>query len=184
MFGLFLRFHEAERLDALEKRLQSACLRNETYCRQCGFCCCKRTCVPTPDELEAIAAHLGMTPRECIAAHFAIDERDGVFHVKPLGRNIVDLAGKFIPDERTYNEGACVFLRDENGHPTAGEQPGRYTCAIYAVRPASARAQECWTENDAPIGHEAWKGDALKERFGIDGEALRRTASYDYGEED
>lgn len=67
-----------------------------------------------------------------------------MYYVKPAGENIRDLTGQFIPYDRTYNEGKCVFLDDNN------------LCEIYLVRPHTARIMECWTPN--PLEYDHMKG--------------------------
>ncbi len=160
MMGIFQMFGEDSRLVELEKELKPAHLRGESKCVKCGFCCHKRTCIPTPEELKKIAEFLKLTPKELINKFFAIDTRfEEDYYVKPLGENIKDLAGKFIPAERTYNEGKCIFLDKDNN------------CKIYPVRPITARTQKCWKDNDASEKRErtlsSWKNKVLEKEFGI-----------------
>jgi len=153
---------EASRLDELEQKLKSARVRGENKCVKCGFCCHKRTCIPTPDELKKIAEFLNLTPKELISKFFAIDCQSfsDDYYVKPVGINIKDLVGKFIPSDRTFNEGKCIFLGKDNN------------CKIYPVRPKSAKLQKCWEENkekaDVSDVLSFWKGNILKKEFGIE----------------
>lgn len=169
MASMMRRDNEMRRITDLKHELQNAEVRGLDCCVNCGWCCSIRTCVPTPDELEGIAKHLELTPAECINKYFAVDSANGgePYYVKPVGMNIKDLAGKFIPHDRTYNEGACVFLTEDK------------KCSIYQVKPQNATETECWTEDDPDSPIPSWSDKALLERFGIDGAELE-----DYADED
>ena len=159
MEGFSKLIKESHRLEELEKELKSAHLRGEKKCIKCGFCCHKRTCIPTPNELKKIAEFLKLTPKELINKFYAIDIESygGDYYVKPVGENTKDLAGKFIPTERTWNEGKCIFL-DEKNH-----------CKIYPVRPISAKLQKCWenetVKDESPT--KFWKDKVLEKEFKI-----------------
>lgn len=164
MSGIFKQFEEQDRLNRLEKRLKSAKILNKTKCIRCGFCCHRKTCIPTPAELKKIAKFLKMTTKELISKYYAIDRKwtDNTYYLKPVGIKIKDLVGKYIPSERTYDEGKCIFL----------EKKGKkFSCKIYPVRPKTARITKCWTEKTTkynPI--KSWKKNKLLTIFGIDGE--------------
>jgi Fe-S-cluster containining protein len=158
--GFMRGFEEKARLLVLEQEMQSGRLLKSNKCLKCGFCCCRRTCIPTPDELKKIAEFLGLKPTKLIKTYFAIDRTDSTYYVKPLGENIKDLAGKFIPDYRTFNEGKCIFLDDKN------------LCKIYPVRPRSAQILECWNfdkhSGEPDISElDAWEGNELLKQFNI-----------------
>lgn len=159
MFGLLQKYKEDSRLEELEKKMKSAKIQGKRKCIRCGYCCCKRTCIPTPDELREIAKFLKMNVKEMIKKFFAIDGTSEGYFVKPLGENILDLGGEYIPINRTYNEGECVFLEGKKIK----------SCKIYPVRPDSARTQFCWKEgvkdNDNLMSK--WRGKVLEEEFGI-----------------
>jgi Fe-S-cluster containining protein len=145
--GLMRRFDEADRIERLEASFTTAKKAGADHCLQCGFCCHRRPCVPTPDELPAIATFLGLTVETMLKTYFCVDEYKGVLHVKPAGANQRDYLGEYLPAECTFNEGACIFLDDDN------------KCVIHDVKPASARNQECWHENKEFIdARESWKG--------------------------
>ena len=154
-------FMEGDRLEKLENELKSARILNKKKCVCCGFCCNKRTCIPTPNELKEIAKFLKLTSTKLINKYFAIDKQGygSDYYVKPLGINIKDLAGQFIPDERTYNEGQCIFLeKDKN----------RFKCKIYLVRPNSAKLQECWNSSEKSHSElSGWKENKLEKEFKI-----------------
>jgi len=164
-FNSFLARCEIGReFEELEKKLKSAKVLGKKECVKCGFCCHRRTCIPTPTELKIIAEFLKMTPKDLINKFFAIDKRNGSssFFLKPIGVNIQDLAGKFIPADRTFDEGKCIFLGEDNN------------CKIYPVRPMSAKIQKCWDNKDLSDREkymeelmDSWENDAIKE-FGIE----------------
>jgi Fe-S-cluster containining protein len=113
-------------------------------------------------EVKTLNAHLTtLIPKELINKYYAIDRMSysDVYYVKPLGENIRDLAGKFIPSERTWDEGKCIFLNEKN------------QCNIYTVRPTSAKISECWNNNSkkdmSKIIISKWEGDVLFKKFKI-----------------
>jgi len=161
--GLRLQHETYDKLESLRKRLKPASLRGVDHCVKCGFCCHCRSCIPTLSELKKVAKFLKLTPNELIHKYYAIDKQPfgNIYFLKPVGVNIKDLAGKFIPARRTYNEGKCIFLGKGN------------LCKIYPVRPKMARITKCWKENSKidNINNKiinSW-GNKLKEEFGIDG---------------
>lgn len=129
-----MRVAEARHLRMLRERLRPAGLRGEQRCVRCGYCCHARACRPTPEELRVIAEFFGLSGRDLILQHFVIDciSEGGPHFVRPAGANTRDLVGRLLPADRTYNEGACIFLSEDS------------ECTIYAIRPREARAFLCW----------------------------------------
>jgi Fe-S-cluster containining protein len=170
MFGFMKAFEEKERLKRLEIELGSARIKKLDYCIKCGFCCSKRTCIPTPDELVEIAKFLKVTPEILISTKFVVDRIvDIPYFVRPVASNIIDLAGKFIPSERTWNEGTCVFLKKSE-------------CEIYDARPESAKVQICWDIKPTTYNpRKFWESNILKNKFGVDGSQLENES---YSRED
>lgn len=161
--GILRKLREEERLEILRKKLKPADLCGVKKCVMCGFCCHVRTCIPTPEEIRKIAEFLKMKVKDMIKKYYAIDKNSNIsnFHIKPLGENIIDLGGKFIPEERTWNEGKCIFLGKGN------------KCKIYNVRPKSARMANCWEEREKSYDEElnkSWDNNVLLKEFGFDGE--------------
>jgi len=155
---------QANKLEILEKELKSARILGKKHCIKCGFCCHRASCIPTPSEFKKIAKFLKLTPIELFKKYYVIDRQDyreglgDIYYLKPAGINEKDLIGKFIPAERTFNEGKCIFLDKNN------------LCKIYPVRPETARKAKCWVKQKRDITPiKAWQGNQLKKQFGIDG---------------
>lgn len=158
--GLFAQVEEDARVAELMKHFKTAKKAGVKYCLKCGFCCNKRSCIPTPDELRQVAKYLDCTTTELIKKYYCVDARGITVFVKPAGVNQKDLVGQFIPWKRTFNEGKCIFLDKDN------------TCKIYEVRPKTARTMECWTERGEVWEDdywdelmEAWKGKKILEVY-------------------
>lgn len=174
MSGIFKQFEEQDRLNRLEKRLKSARILGKKKCVQCGFCCNVRTCIPAPAELKKIAKFLKLSTNDLINKYYAIDRKwtDNAYYVKPVGTKIKDLAGKYIPSNRTYNEGKCIFL----------EKKGKkFSCKIYPVRPKTARILRCWIKETPKYDSiKYWKKNKLLTMFGIDGEKKENEIEIEY----
>lgn len=167
--GMMQQRAEIERLKALAKKLKPARILGVKHCVKCGLCCHIRTCVPTPSELKKIAKFLKLTPKKLIGKYYVIDRMglgSEVYFVKPAGKNIKDLVGKFIPAERTFDEGACIFLGKDN------------LCKIYPVRPKMARLTKCWKETKDYNFEKPWRGNQLLKQFGIDGDRKEEEARW------
>jgi Fe-S-cluster containining protein len=166
MIGLIMALQEQQRLRLLREEFITAEDLNKNHCVNCGFCCHKRSCIPTPDELVKIAEHLKLSPKECIEKYFCIDfnmEYGKVYYVKPTGINTKHKVGKLLSCRETYNEGKCIFLTDKN------------KCLIHDVKPQQAKDHKCWEDMNeklvvakTAVLINSWKGNVLKERFGIE----------------
>jgi Fe-S-cluster containining protein len=159
MFGILRQFEESDRLTRLRAIFKTAKDLGKKECVKCGYCCNQRSCIPTPKELIKIAEFLKLSPQDCINTYFAVDKKNGDsnLYVKPIGVNQMDLKGKFIPSERTFNEGKCIFL-DENN-----------LCKIHSVKPQAARQLECWNTNKEFFDSvKEWKKTTLKNKFKIE----------------
>lgn len=160
---MFQRLEEEKRIIELRKKFTTAKDARKDTCIKCGFCCHRRPCIPTPAEVRIIARYLKITPSALINEFCTIDKRNDdydntTYFVKPMGINQKDLAGKFIPTHRTFNEGKCIFLSDKN------------LCKIHKVKPKHARNGGCyWPPSTDPLASDSWKGDMLIKEFGIDG---------------
>ncbi len=109
-----------------------------TACNKCGFCCARRPCVPTPDEVKIIADYLGLGIKEMVHKYFIADDLgDGTKFIFPAKETQLDITGTFIDWRRTYDKGYCVFFNKE-----------RELCKIHEVRPRDAKTTNCWKELD------------------------------------
>lgn len=150
MEGMVLRAVYQEWLGRLEQELQPAYLQGKQECVQCGLCCARRPCIPTPDELKAIAEFLGMELEEAVGKYFVGDRLNGsnVEYIFPAKHSQKDIVGTYLPWRRTFDEGYCIFFDEEVR-----------ACTIEAVKPASAKNQKCWVISDTgPIALESWSG--------------------------
>ena len=130
--------------------------RGATECVRCGWCCARRTCVPTPEEMPAIAEHLGLSVEELVKQYMVGDCMDGHCFVRFANTEQQDVLGEYLSDWRTYDKGDCLLY--QNGG-----------CAIYPVRPRDAREQCCWAEDGQGDAHDAieqWQ-DGDMESFGV-----------------
>jgi Fe-S-cluster containining protein len=126
---------EKRRRQRIKERFITAVDLGKKKCIKCGCCCNLRPCIPTFDEFIKIAEFLNLAPNEAKNKFFCIDTNDGkIYFLKPAGVNQKDLLGNYIPNHRTFGEGKCVFLNDDN------------LCEIYSVRPIEARECCCWKE--------------------------------------
>jgi len=131
-------------------------------CTRCGACCARRPCIPTPSELKKIAEYLHTSARETIRKYFVIDRMwlRPEYFIFPAKTTQRDLTGEFVPSDRTFDRGYCVFFDQE-----------RKACKIYPVRPKTAREQNCWQEDDSKATEQAlaaWKRCDIKKQFNID----------------
>jgi Fe-S-cluster containining protein len=154
MEGLWKQEAESRRLQELRKQFTTAEDVGANECQKCGYCCHKRTCIPTPDELKKIAEFLGLSVIDAIKQYFCVDtQRYDYYWVKPLGANRLDRGGQLLDADETFDEGKCVFLTDDN------------LCRIHDVKPASAKAQRCWMESGGATGWDGWKNGELDELY-------------------
>ena len=142
---------------ALEKELHPAVLQGKTECVRCGLCCARRPCIPTPDELRAIAEFLGMGLEEAVKTYFVGDRLRDVELIFPAKHTQKDVVGEFISARRTFDEGYCIFFDEEER-----------TCTIHAVKPTSAKDYKCWEDTDTTTpALEAWQGEDITS-YGIE----------------
>ena len=138
MFGMsmYLREHYVNWLEtiagnrAVDKGLKT--------CQKCGYCCALRPCLPTPEELKNIAKFLKLPLKECVENYFVVDDLGrGTEIIFPAKETQKDITGEWVPCDRTYDTGYCIFLDKETK-----------LCKIYPVRPKQARNVECWNESE------------------------------------
>lgn len=118
---------------------KSAVMKGKTYCLRCGMCCMQRPCIPTPKEFYKIAKFLKMSPKNTLEKYFVIDalaEGETKF-IFPAKTTQLDITGKYISSNRTFDKGYCVFYDKK-----------KKICKIYSVRPKMARITNCWDGKD------------------------------------
>ena len=155
-----LNLLEAIRMNELKENFKTAYDLKVNYCLKCGFCCNKRTCIPIYKEFIEICNFLNLSIKKTIRKYFCIDKFNysDILFIKPAGINQLDLLGEFIPITRTFDEGKCIFLLENN------------LCKIYEVRPKSAKISKCWENNIdnkdyIKIIKKSWSNDKLKEIY-------------------
>lgn len=185
-WGILRKLDHVIEIEALADRLQPASKRGLTHCVQCGWCCARRTCVPSPEELIKIADYLKITVKELLHKYYVIDrstiDNIGlVYHPRPANQSQTDLVGKFLPAERTYDVDKCIFQDDQ------------YRCIIYPVRPKQAHQSECWNQSEErnkeidklnePM-FLAWKNGSLLMDNGFDAVKMDKESNNHYSWDD
>lgn len=143
---MFRLLQEQARLKQLRLTFKTAEDLKQTSCVCCGYCCHRRSCIPSPQEVVKIAEFLKLTIEEMIEKYFVIDTMDGtLFYIKPVGENRLYLRGRIPSAEETFNEGKCIFL-DENNK-----------CKIHPVKPREAQEKKCWEKDESSYeGNKTW----------------------------
>jgi len=157
--GMFARVEYDTWLDRLIQERKPAHTRGLTECVRCGFCCARKTCVPTPDELPAIAEFLGIDVSTLVKKYMVGDYNHGHNFLRWANTAQGDVLGEFLDDARTFDKGDCLLFSAGQG------------CIINDVAPAEAQAHACWLD-DRPDEEvyksiEAWD-DGDMEKFGVE----------------
>lgn len=136
--GILMSFDNQAFLEDEAKKHGTATRLGKTECQQCGFCCLRRACIPTPNELKTIAESLGLSVSDTLKTKMVIDTgKNGIYHPKWANESQTDMVGRFLPYNRTWDRGYCILF-DRRTHD----------CLIYEVRPKSARITRCWSEDN------------------------------------
>jgi len=157
--GIMLRAEYVDWVKKLERDLQPAVLQGKTECVRCGLCCARRPCIPTPDELKAIAEFLGMELEEVVKTYFVGDRLGSgdIEYIFPAKHTQKDIVGEFVSARRTFDKGYCIFFDEE-----------KKTCTIHEVKPTSAKDSKCWENVDtATPALETWRGEDIT-TYGIE----------------
>jgi len=141
------RYVEAVRRERELRR--PASMRGEDHCIRCGWCCFGRTCVPTPEEVEQIAAHLGMTVREMVEKYMVADSWCGHYFLRWANTAQTDILGSYLTADRSFDLGDCILFDKEKG------------CLIYDVLPEDARRAGCLSNHsgDGRTATKSWQGE-------------------------
>ena len=135
--GMLMSFSNMEFLNKEKQEHGTAARLGRTECQQCGFCCLRRPCIPTPDELEVIAKYLGLSVRDTLKTKMVVDINEkNIYYPVWANESQQDMVGNLLPYNRTYDRGYCIFF-DRTTH----------NCLIYEVRPEAARITQCWANN-------------------------------------
>ena len=99
-----------------------------------------------------IAEYLGLSVSDTLKTKMVIDtDKRGIYNPKWANEAQLDIVGRFLPYNRTWDRGYCIFF-DRRTHD----------CLIYEVRPKSARVTECWNEDDCDCNPEvSWSKELL-----------------------
>lgn len=103
----------------------------ETECQRSGVCCWRRPCELHAGDVERLADHLGLSPRDVFRLHLVVDRDHGGYTLVP--RRSQQVGGRFLTAEQTWDiDTACHFLVDgrcsvHDAKPTGGVQ---WTCSM------------------------------------------------------
>ena len=143
-------------LNKVFEKCSTAKKTNKKVCQKCGFCCWTRPCNLVKDDVKKIADFLHISELELFSKYLVVDQIKGKLVVLPRRKSQEDIAGKYVPDDRTYDiDTPCVFLNEKN------------LCQIHAVKPFGGRNHECW--KDTIIPDYSWKKEDV-EVLGWNGE--------------
>jgi Fe-S-cluster containining protein len=147
--GIFKSMEYGDYLEREKYRHNSAEKLGKKECQKCGFCCLQRPCNPTVEEFYKIAEFLKMTPEKCAKKYFVIDSfsTGGIKFLFAAKTEQLDITGKYISYDRTYDKGYCVFFNKKKG------------CKLQSVKPEQAKKLKCW-KGDEEKGNpyiETWK---------------------------
>jgi len=114
-------------------------------CNRCGWCCARRPCMPTPNEIKQISDYLGLEVKEMVKKYFVADRLGGYStkFIFPAKETQLDITGTFIDWERTYDKGYCVFYDKESR-----------VCKVHEVRPYNAKITNCWEDFNKELHEE------------------------------
>ena len=164
MFGIFQRFEYMDWVEREKANRNPAVEQGLEECVGCGWCCARRTCVPTPDEIPGIAEFLGLTVEQLIAQYMVGDRMEGHEFLRFANTAQKDVLGEFLSSSRTFDKGDCILFHNSSG------------CAIHEVKPADAKGAECWVDTTDISAIESWPEGKMEE-FGV------RDNSYDWEED-
>jgi len=132
-------------------------------CVRCGGCCATYPCALAPDDLEQIAAFLGMSSAEVFRRYLVLDytatSGRKLYYLCPA--RLGDRAGKVVDWDWAFESSPCIFLRGGG-------------CAIEPVKPRGGRTFSCHLvtstrRNRVIFGKrnaaKAWRGNPLLEQL-------------------
>lgn len=127
------------RKKALYDKLNPSHHNGSKHCSQCGYCCWIRPGSLTPEDVPKMAKFLGLTPKELFKKYLVVDYIDHILCLLPIRKSQEDLAGSFVPSNRTYDiDTPCIF------HTETG-------CRIHECKPHQCETMKCWEDNDSEV---------------------------------
>lgn len=124
-------------VDMQRRILNPAKDRGVGHCVRCGWCCAKRTCGVTPEEVIRISNYLGMSTFKFIRTYMVGDmtPEDQIPYLRFANTAQKHLVGRFLPVLDTYATGQCIMY-----------DISKKECRIYVVAPKEAKDYKCWQE--------------------------------------
>ena len=153
-YGLMKKSEYHFRLKELEQELKPAPLRGEEECVMCGYCCIRRSCVPTPDEVVVIAKHLGITVEELVRQYMVSDD-GGVdyLYLRFINKKQCGIAGEYLPSGRSWNLDYCIMFDEDTRlckihdvKPMEASQSG--SACTFAYKGSMVEPRERWKDGD------------------------------------
>lgn len=125
-----------KKMEELEKKNPPASEQEGcTSCCRSGICCWRRPGALEESDVQPIADHLGLTPKELFAQFLVVDEIRG--QLKLLPRRKTQEGGRKLGWRETYAiDSPCVFLGENN------------ECTIHDVKPSECREFKCWESQE------------------------------------
>ncbi len=115
--------------------MQPADFQGRQGCVRCGFCCMRKACIPTPEELVTIAGYFQMQDKQFFNVYMVVDIHQDIRHPRFANTKQYDVTGMLLEPLRTYDQGQCLMYSEEQRE-----------CTIYAVQPKHAKVYQCWTD--------------------------------------
>lgn len=126
-------------------------------CQRSGMCCNARPGALDNKDIVNIARYLKIEESELCEKYLCVDRIEDVI-ILPIRKGQEDLAGKAVPEERTFDSGACIFLTEfVNGLKLIETK-----CDIHDVKPKGCRELIICSSEPVNVG---WTEDKVNERF-------------------
>jgi len=151
--NFYLREIAKEGLNKISNDRKSASDLGLDHCNQCGTCCWRRPCSLVKKDIPTIAKYLNITEKELFNKYLVVDEITwSSLVILPRRHSQEDLAGKYVPSNRTYDmDTPCVFFDDE-----------KRICAIHNVKPTGGRSYGCYSKNNEHQDYSWDEEDVIK----------------------
>lgn len=104
-------------------------------CPKCISACCNDPGRLAPEDVQKLAAELGITPADLIATYLVKipltpgDNRYALAPAKRKGKRLIAEPGTVVPDYYAAERGVCVFFDGEGGCTVHGAKP--FECRAY-----------------------------------------------------